>query len=81
MQFSTGSLKESVVKALTASIVSIPLTGFAMDNYAALTVSVNPNNIVGTMTQGAMINTAFLIAVSVFLSTYVRLDLEGFQQP
>ncbi|MFQ3275251.1 MAG: hypothetical protein ACI9LV_000229 [Candidatus Nanohaloarchaea archaeon] len=77
MDFRTGNLKEAVLKAFLASILSLPITSFAMDNYAALTVSVNPNNIVGTMTTGAMITTAFLVGISVFLSVYLKLEFDS----
>lgn len=76
MHLVRGSLKESLLKAFAASLISVPLTGFAMENYAALTVSVNPNNIVGTMTTGAMINTLFLVGGSVFLASYLRIRFD-----
>lgn len=81
MDLRKGDLREAVLKAVLASILSVPITGFAMDNYAALTVSLNPNNIVGTMITGAMMTTTFLVGISVFLSAYIKLEFEGPRKP
>ena len=81
MEISTGSLQESVLKSISASLISIPLTDFAMGNYAALTVSLNPDNIVGTMTTGAVITTAILVMISVFMSSYFKLQFNSSNKP
>lgn len=76
MEFKTADLTESVVKSVFMVLTSLPLTYLAMENYAALTVSINPDNIVGTMINGAMITTAVLVAITVFLASYIQIDFE-----
>ncbi|WP_414838055.1 hypothetical protein ACK3SF_01495 [Candidatus Nanosalina sp. VS9-1] len=74
MDFLSGGLKKSVLKAVIAVIIAAPLTYIGLDYYAALTVSVDPGNIVYTMATGGAIISGLLAGLSAFLSSYIRVE-------
>jgi len=74
MRVFKDNFKESALKAILASLASIPVTGVIMNAYATFTVSLDTNNVIGVMTTGSMINTAFLVGILSFLASYIRIE-------